>query len=1387
MKLFKFYVSLLFVFFILGNLVDSLLLTYVEDPNRTIDNSRYADLTYKNCTRFFSVLVDHATPLTAYRIDGFDFSSYSILTNGTLDYFTLTIKVPSGSGSFQIFASTLTESETLDINYECYETIHPQFTKLGFTKQATSTQFSLLYEFKINNNIAKTLLQFYLSKGSYDGWGFQVSQLSYNTFFLSMYIATGSLSPSNTSLDNFVSLVAGDDSYGENFTITLDYPNIEYSIPDFTCSSPTATTTHVLWCSVNVLKSDPKNLFFLLNINNGAGAVPLFSPAYGTPENSTYISVINLSQTTYLTGDLTIKTYICINQYCANTLSTSSTINQPSIVYPNMTSHNYEGGSPNSNLGGARMMYFNTETLFYLKDINPYILSTTLNGPLVYTPKFYLNDGAFGLSSGTFDHYLSSAIAVVSKYESRPLIDFVFQNINENLGITMAYSTDIKAPILSSLELIPIPGNNRYIILRAAIVDDDSGFSQLIAHMNTPILSLLTSENLVQGSRLDGIYEAVIENSQFNYATFYISDFSSNMNTYGINDPTTDLTKRIVISNPKEYNYNILDFEITSASWSDRVVNATHGSFTTTFRFSVVNPFTEYSPTLTLSKDFYVFLEPTIFYGQWNNSSQQYEIPVTIPMRIFTGVVTFDFYYFKVISSQHISNSFPDSILWVYSEDADMFGPIIDQLEFYPQHSNPITIGSSGQNIGWTFQVSDKLNGFEYGNLTVIGDYDQVERIFTLDPNNQTQVISFFIQPVCKSQGFTIKSIYLRDRGGFVSNIDSAFLKYLDISYRTINTSCPANPDVDPPNLISFVVDNNVLDVGSANRNVTFTFVVEDMDSGIYLDKLPFIYLTGIQRIVKQKSTLISSTPTQATFKCKLTVPYGFGYPEFVAVSLYGIMDNNANFRGYSAYDLQNLGRNYVIGLDTSIFNPTSVLIEKTSDITTDGGELVIFGKGFGLDSNKIVVKLNFDDGSGYSYQASASFASATVLIIDVKPITKPFKVLVDKSSSLYVSNEYTVYPKRPPLRTPPYDPNPPSPSSSFSSQQTESSSSSELPPVTQAPNQCINDCGGSSQGYCSVTGCICYSPWMGIDCKSKVIIIPTPSINNTLPSTNISIPSQSTNEAIAYKGLISIVELQELNQYKELVYKYPFTQWIWSNISTDNEPVKYLYSTNITNQLDQSTTTVNVSIQYFDKDENIKFAGELLNMNQYSIKYSINITSYTFTNSLNQLQLIMKVSLESQKNQGCSALESGNTTVTNSEYVKLQVDDHSLYGRFVKRGIIDGRISAVTNQLLQHYDGESTQFNNIQSYIGINVRSYKRLVQLDPDFSVLVDQRPAADDTNAVCSSQKKKLSTAQLAGIIIGSVAFAAIVITSVTYYIVKKRKQENFERKLQNLNKD
>ncbi|KAF2068838.1 hypothetical protein CYY_009842, partial [Polysphondylium violaceum] len=96
-------------------------------------------------------------------------------------------------------------------------------------------------------------------------------------------------------------------------------------------------------------------------------------------------------------------------------------------------------------------------------------------------------------------------------------------------------------------------------------------------------------------------------------------------------------------------------------------------------------------------------------------------------------------------------------------------------------------------------------------------------------------------------------------------------------------------------------------------------------------------------------------------------------------------------------------------------------------------------------------------------------------------------------------------------------------------------------------------------------------------------------------------------------------------------------------------------------------------------------------------------------------------------------------------------------------------------------YNSISTQSEQ-QTYIGINIPFYSKSVQLDPDFSVLIDTRPASDTQDAICGGKSKsKLTKPQLIGIIIGGVAFAAVLVVGLTYIVYKKRQKSKFEASL------
>ncbi|KAK5575303.1 hypothetical protein RB653_010561 [Dictyostelium firmibasis] len=79
------------------------------------------------------------------------------------------------------------------------------------------------------------------------------------------------------------------------------------------------------------------------------------------------------------------------------------------------------------------------------------------------------------------------------------------------------------------------------------------------------------------------------------------------------------------------------------------------------------------------------------------------------------------------------------------------------------------------------------------------------------------------------------------------------------------------------------------------------------------------------------------------------------------------------------------------------------------------------------------------------------------------------------------------------------------------------------------------------------------------------------------------------------------------------------------------------------------------------------------------------------------------------------------------------------------------------------------------QSYIGITIPHYNKLISIDPDFSVLIDQHPASKSSdNSICSN-KSGLTKGQISGIVIGAVGFAAVIVISVIYSVNKTKKNK------------
>ncbi|KAM9984847.1 hypothetical protein ACTFIY_009262 [Dictyostelium cf. discoideum] len=162
---------------------------------------------------------------------------------------------------------------------------------------------------------------------------------------------------------------------------------------------------------------------------------------------------------------------------------------------------------------------------------------------------------------------------------------------------------------------------------------------------------------------------------------------------------------------------------------------------------------------------------------------------------------------------------------------------------------------------------------------------------------------------------------------------------------------------------------------------------------------------------------------------------------------------------------------------------------------------------------------------------------------------------------------------------------------------------------------------------------------------------------------------------------------------------------------------------------------------------------------------------------------------VSSSEDNVCSNKEFGNSTDDYSNYLRIQVNDHSLYGRFIKYAIVDNRTSSIINEQLDSSMNPISTSNKQQTFIGITLPNYENSVVIDPDFQLLLDiGTTAKNNDNSICNlnSNNHGLSSSQLAGIIIGPICFVAVIIISIIYTILKKRKKIQFLNKLKKIEK-
>ncbi|EFA79599.1 hypothetical protein PPL_07458 [Heterostelium album PN500] len=844
------------------------------------------------------------------------------------------------------------------------------------------------------------------------------------------------------------------------------------------------------------------------------------------------------------------------------------------------------------------------------------------------------------------------------------------------------------------------------------------------------------SISCVDGTLLNGTWEIVFQANTINIVSLMVRNSrgdSISISPYQFYSPQFDYLQ----APPLDLNCK-------------RVMDFSKGEYDNVLYFNFTRPMAHASELFLYSSSVLIDIS-SVFKTAFDPKTNLYFIRFTLPRNYLNGIVNF-FLGNNVYYTERYK--IPNSNVTVINSVGDMLQPEINGLKAYPSNSIEINGDEGEVTIGWNITIVDAVVGFTYGVFEVRSNYDPMPRLVNVSvaniigtgtPQRATYALYTTVQANCRSQNFTIGKITFGNELNLYNPLIALIgSPYINISEATINVVCKSIPENTPPKLIDFSFTETV-NVYSLNRGVEFTFSVSDGDGGSGVSPIhnPYILLTSEDSsFIKIESSVQNTNGSYASYTAAGVLPYGFGFRSIV-VSVYGLVDNQLNYAAYMSSDLMASNFGYYI---TRLSNPRYPFLESGSLMTTRGGPLNLLGNLFGNKADYNVL-IDYKDGAGFK-NTPINFISGVFLNVTTLPF--PISIDVKVSKGGLDSNILTIVAS---------DYIPPAP--------TTTPNITSTPNVTTTPN--TKTCPGNpicnNKGKCNLQTleCECIPKWYGPSCASEIIIIPTPT-----PQPQ---PTSETTYVYDSKNITSVVEViavRELDDIYNVVNEYQISNWTLTVADPKLITIPtYYYQT----QLGNTSTTLNVTIEFFTNQTERQFGDQNITLSPSSIKFSMSIGRYQFQSKTNYLQVVMAATIQGSDGS-CSSKSIGSGNDNNVRWIKMNIDKTSLYGRFITYGIIDGNVRTIENRLIED-DEEPETSQTRTTKVGITIPNFDDSVLLDPDFSNLIDVNNDSNE-NEICQS-KKKLSNGAIAGIVVGCVVAIALVIATVLYL----RKRAKFRK--------
>ncbi|EFA85138.1 hypothetical protein PPL_02137 [Heterostelium album PN500] len=992
---------------------------------------------------------------------------------------------------------------------------------------------------------------------------------------------------------------------------------------------------------------------------------------------------------------------------------------------------------------------------------NTFFMTYTYNSTYLFNFQSTLTFGPIPLTMSNWCPYGS----INGKYIYKLETPFIQSTISET-----AFFGSLDSKFGTNANLVPIMNNQipQYLI-DFKIVSVFTVLVRIRILSNYAVLSiniggriLIASNNLIDGDQYNGTYE--IEIFPLSFKGFAITIFNTNYQSITFYAALPYNKRGDILPEIPVYKnlYSNIYMNITYFEFIPNNIDLTTSALDIKLYLNFSIPLENLTPSISFTS----LSGPRIYWkGSYNTSLQLFEIDIQLQRDMMMGSQQF-----SIDFNQIFSLNFPNYILQsVIGQNATLnISKSSGGIYLSPQITdiNSLTalnltlLPNTSYTLGWDLNITDPY-GFTNGSLYVLSNFDLLPYIILFNSSNRISGgptdgvyrINFTINSNTLSQTFIMSNITLLSTIGKLQFPTPPLMliygtpKEQQLRLSVVSTS--DLKDIEAPILSNLIISPNV-DVGSPIRTVEFNIILFEniTGSGVSIRHTPFIRLTSENANYMEINSIFKTTSGDGYyyFYGKAQLPYGFGLNN-IFVSVYSIYDNFLNMRAYNSMDLKDLSLPYLIQRSFTFNTP---IIESSSDLTSRGGSLTIYGRAFGLTNNSMLSQIDY--GNGFE-DMNLNFHSGIILQFNnIKQITTDFVTVRVIRNNIF-SNPFIIPVKKVSL---------PNPTST---------------PTSTAPQKCPGTPECNNNGNCINSICQCQLPWYGPSCSSKIIIIPTPPANpEPVTGTNI------TESGSLITTSIEIIGVRELDDTMNIVKQFNISNWNFTDLTTPTSNPKYFYST----QLNQTTTFLNVSIEYFKQSTNITFANHNLYIPQSTIKFTMNLNSYKFDNPLNFLQILMKSSIETDSSDSCSSSGVG-VSGGSVEWIKLNIDDQSLYGRFLSDAVIDYTVTPIRNVIIDQDDTKSSNTNQIRSAIvGITIPNYLFSVDLDPDFSNLIDV-DSSDTSDLICS-KKNRLSNGAIAGIVVGIVVFVSIVIAT-TFFLAKKkkfRKQEiRMKKKLQTEN--